>query len=377
LNVEINHSAVQAIGTDCFLSCQLYRVPFQFLVPEFISLGSARSWSQQETLRDWHALLPPSVNSTAQSHFWTRGSSYAGPGKIEYLISAVIYRATDNHRLYCIGSERREIRLRSRPWHTNFLDNSPFVEADSNCQQTLNSGLLQRSLGSLVIKPILPDLGHHFIGRLVGEDTISFEGTCAMNIEFTSHRAGTPPPRLSSTRGEMRQSTSYRPDAITLAGPLQGHRVRQSSNVEILQTKAEHWELFPDSATSQSYGAQARSHNESKRGPIAVQRLTVTWRWSTNGTFAPSFSTALMSRWYAIHVWVAYIDLNSKAGKEILCAFPTKLSVEPSCHSIDDKPLQTLPAYSASVITGESSEPWLELRDGPPSYEALSGETRS
>jgi hypothetical protein len=84
-----------------------------------------------------------------------------------------------------------------------------------------------------------------------------------------------------------------------------------------------------------------------------------------------------MSRWYAIHVWVAYMDLNSKAGKEILCTFPTKLSVEPSCHSINDKPLKTLPAYTASVVTGVPSEACLGSRDGLPSYEALSGDTPS
>lgn len=210
LNVEINYSAAQAIGTDCFKSCQLYTVPFQFLIPEFISMGFARSWSQEETLKDWHALLPPSVNSSVQSNFWTRGSSHAEPGKIQYLISATVYNATDNHRLYCIGSERREIRLRSRPWQTSLLDNAPFIEAEVSRQQTLSKGFLHRSLGNLLIRPVTPNLGHHFIGRSVNRNEISFEGTCAMMIEFTSRLAGTRPPRLTSTRGEMFQTTSYR-----------------------------------------------------------------------------------------------------------------------------------------------------------------------
>jgi hypothetical protein len=375
LNVEINYTAAQAIGTDCFKGCQLYRVPFQFLVPEFISMGFARSWNQEEALKDWHALLPPSVNSSMQSNFWTHGSSNAGPGKIQYQISAAVFNATENHRLYCIGSERREIRLRSRPWQTSFLDNAPFVEAGVSRKQTLSKGLLYRSLGSLSTRPVEPHLGNHFIGRTVSENEIAFEGTCTMEIEFTSHRSGTGPPRLTSTRGEMRQTTSYRQEAITLADPLQGHQICHSSDIEIVQTKAEHWEVGSNPIALQSCDAQARSYHESRKTMVASQRLTLIWRWSTKGSFAPSFSTALMSRWFAIHVWITYMDLDSNTAKEIQCTFPAKLSVEPSCHSIDDKPLQTLPAYSAPIYTEESSESWLESSDTPPSYAVVSGDT--
>lgn len=169
--------------------------------------------------------------------------------------------------------------------------------------------------------------------------------------------------------------SGYRNEAITLADPLQGHRVCQKSNIEIVQTRAEHWEVGSNPVTSHSCDAQARSHHESGEKLVASQSLTLTWRWSTEGRFAPSFSTALISRWFAVHVWVTYMDLNSNAGKEIQCTFPVKLSVEPSCHSIDDKPLQTLPAYSAPIFTEESSGTWLESSDIPPSYAILPGDT--
>jgi hypothetical protein len=368
LNIEIAWDAVQAIGSDQFVADQLYRVPFEFRIPEFMSTGFARSWSQQEALWNWHAILPPSVNAPVAPQFWSCGASHDGPGKIQYTVSVAVYRATQDLRLHCIGFGKREIRLRSRPWQTNLLDISPFVEAELSCQKVFTSGLLRRPLGILVCRPVTPPKGHHALGRLNGDRKISFAATFIMSTRFTSHNAKTQPPRLKSMYGEMRETTSYRPE-VTTVNPLHGHRVHHKSEIEIIQKGAEHW-VTDDVSVLHASGYE--DQNDSQGGiehPVAaLQKTAVTWTWSTHERFAPSFSTALMSRWYDVQIWVTYVDQASRTEQSLRCSFPTKLSVEPSHHSVNDNPLSSVPAYSAYASTRGRDEGWLEPSEPLPSY---------
>lgn len=77
--------------------------------------------------------------------------------------------------------------------------------------------------------------------------------------------------------GEMRETTSYRPE-VTTVNPLHGHRFHHKSEIEIIQKGAEH-RVTDDVPVL--YASGYEDQNGSQRGikhPVtALQETAVTW----------------------------------------------------------------------------------------------------
>jgi tRNA (Thr-GGU) A37 N-methylase len=336
-------------------------------------MGFARSWSQREALKEWHALLPPSFSPNSRSlgiaTLWKQNE----PGRIQYTISASSYQALDYTNVTCIGSGKREVHLRSRPWQIDLLDNTPFVDTKPSRHRSMFEDLFRRTLGALSLESPGPSRGHHFTGHLNNEGTIIFVGTLPITVRSTHQDPNIQAPRLLSVAGEIHELTTYRSEAISVANPLDGHRVCHKSKMTIARTQAGHWENGLALTAETDAEEQAETTSERVDVDTSTQKISIDWRWCATACFTPSFSTALISHWFEVHLEVQYLRPNSNATLTLRGVFPTKLSVEPSSFSVHDNPPQGIPDYKSIILASDQGWSNSIVTEDPPSYQSHDG----
>lgn len=336
-------------------------------------MGFARSWSQREALKEWHALLPPSFDSRLQSRGIVALWKQDEPGGIQYTVSASLYQALSRKNATCIGSSEREVRLRPRPWQVELLDNTPFVDTERYRYKSLFRGLFRSPLDILSLESPSCFRGRHFTGQLSSEGTMIFVGILPI-VAYSKHQEHTgQAPRLLSVAGEVHEFTTYRSEAMSVANPLDGHRVCHKSELSVVQTHASHWQNGFALAAGTSDEHQAVSTVNHMAIDTSVQKISIDWSWRADASFAPSFSTALISHWFEIHLEIRYARPDSNAPQTLRCVCPTKLSLEPSPLSVFDNPPQNVPSYESLVTT--SDQGWLDsiVLEDLPSYESCDG----
>lgn len=369
INLEIHHNALDVTGTRYPNVNQLYTVPFQFVVPELVPVGLAQTWSQTEALKEWHALLPPSFSPGVHSRGGIFNLRPDESGKVQYAISVSIFGTLGQQNSYCIGSSRREIRLRPRPWQINLLDNAPFLQTKPSRRQIFPGNFFRRSLETMSLETARPDLGHHSIGHLV-QDQISFGGTLSAKCRLKRDDTNMQVPRLLSVTGKVHEFTTYRAEAMSEARPLEGHRVCRKAELTVARTHVTHWEPEPAPETLTVNEDQPGTTFGNDIAADLTQGVTIDWKWSTGADFTPSFSTALISHWFEICLEMKYENPGPAGGSSLRCNFPIKLSVEPSLLSIDDGPLEQIPRYLALTPIAGEGELDQDSLEGLPSYES-------
>jgi hypothetical protein len=370
LNLEVEYSSMQAVQSDQLKAGQLYKIPFLFVIPEFTSMGFARTWDDEEPLKNWHALLPPSINSSTRRSCRSSAITSTTPGRIQYSIVVNAYQESSTSGVQCFGSAQREIHISSRPWQVNLLDISPFVRSSEYPRQRFTKGLLRRTVATLILKPSYPPLGYHAIGQRT-DDRISFQGEFKLIAWFKTQSGNVKMPRIAASSGRLHEMTSYRLNALSVADPFSGHSTKNVVEIQITQTHAHHWSTEED-----WYEASECPFTELASEPthtmIGSQEIVIAWRWLTHSEVCPSFSSALISRWYNARIKILYTGLDAYTTRTLECEFPIKLSVQPFYQSSEDAPIHQVPAYSEVALLLEESRVSIDnASEGPPPYNRL------
>ncbi|KAK5117925.1 hypothetical protein LTR85_008699 [Meristemomyces frigidus] len=361
LKLSFDCSATELAQEEVLRAGKSYRVPFRFMLPEQVAIGFARYWPHEEALKGWHLLLPPSTNDVVSGHAHNfAGLGQDDLGQVHYSIVATVFGppASDGP-VVAVGKCERRIQVRPRPWQINLLDNAPFadntcfLDHKSECHGAFVTGIMRKRIGELRIQPSPPDLGYQAVGNAV----------VVMEVDLL-------PPKFDSVKGELVQTALYLSTAMRMPDLKTGARSTERIPVRIAKTEASEWAL--DTAATDG-SANLRCSN-TQDGPACGseehwQDLTVHCEWSCSRQFAPSFSTALVSRWYTLPLDISYTEISSQVQKKFKSMVPIKLSVTPSRMSVIDAGIANVPRYSTFEPPRDSSEEVPDW-DALPAYSA-------
>lgn len=324
---------------------ELRNIPFRFVIPDNVSnIGFRSPGEDGKSLQSWQMTLAPSFNSsTSKQHIATLKKPF---GHIIYSISTTVCgrdgENNDGRTLVTLGQDIRQIFIKPRPSQIDLLDCRVFMPSKNiTIPQTLRTGLLRRSSGSVSLKPVAPKQGLTCVGQVTSDHINEFRHELEVllfdNLSPSKHSLV-----IKRVRGKLRMHTAYSlTPRIRIPDQLeQGtEREEKTFTLEIVRVSLHRVD-----------GPEADNANPHQ------SRVKIDWKLRCSDDIAPSFSTLLISRWHELHFKFCFVNEYTGTGfHEISLRIPVKLCLQPSEYSTNCNPMTTLPSYTTLVSWGNEA----------------------
>jgi hypothetical protein len=313
-------------------SGQTYTIPFDFVIPNYLTVHACNHKIQSDQLLDQHVLLPPTMGT------WEKDDMAPEMAHVEYSVRARVFRQSD--------LEKPQIKVMEASQNIQVLPTST-EEAPLNItkhdriytmekSKTLRKGFLSGKLGRLTAEATQPG------AAFVRPDGLAVSGTAAqIELKFDPASADIVPPKVTGVTGKVIAHTYYSSSGISTL-PNLGDWTREAVNqrrgayttsaplpaVNISKARwAQH--LVSDIRRDSGYSTQGRSQADSdsdheiekpsprgrrshgsertKTTPSSPIFHTTTLRVPINlrldkKTFIPTFHSCIASRFYTVQL---------------------------------------------------------------------------
>jgi len=382
-----------------FEAGRAYRIPFLFVVPQYLLPKVCRHHVDNDQVRDAHLTVPPSFGDKTIAG---RGQELLDDFAPE--MSNISYAVSIN----LAKSEGKPIIKARKVRITPAVDEQPPVSVEGalndytmRAEKDVKKGLLKGKLGRLVLEVAQPKSIR--LASYQSQDQASASTMVTIMLRFDPAEPRSPPPRLGSLNSKFKIQTFYASSARTsiptrkslIWDANQGVHVesislpsRHMTGIEWTHHETEEHAHLMRRASSPSdnfHPVPAASERYNGAGFYTAQIL-VPVSLPTNKVFVPTFHTCLISRVYSISI---HLGLHSVSmAPTIDLRVPVQISAEPSAEAqrrasltAEEAALEAMEADDFFVprvvspvddnLVGRSSI--TGVSDLPPDYENLAG----
>jgi len=352
-----------------------YTIPFNFVIPNQLTINACNHPVKSDRLQDHHVLLPPSTGR------WVKDDMAPEMAKVEYLIKARVLREDD------LGS--KSVRIMEAVQAINVLPASveePPLNITSQDRlyamhktKVLRKNILASKLGRLTATAIQPTPA---VLKADGQRLVS-KPTAQVNLSFEPLSAEATPPKITGVSGKVTAITYFSSGTIPTFpnlgdwnAPFASTEKRGSYSTSVglppLAAPAARWSQYLTSPTRRDsgYASESNEHSDSsaQKSKSKHQRRSST----SSGTspvyhmaslqipidlptdkkiFIPTFHSCIASRVYTLHLSLA-VAVGS-ATSTISLTMPLQVAVEGDFHQ-DGGP--DLPSFEAAVAEAEADD---------------------
>lgn len=357
---------------------QTYTVPFEFVIPNHLTVSACNHKVRSPQLLDHHILLPPSMGS------WEKDDMAPNMASVEYAIEARVFSQPDLHG--------KQVKVMEASQKIQVLPSSaeePPLSLTKHDRlytmtksKTLRKGLLSGKQGRLTAEAVQPG------AVTLGPDGHAMSGTTAqIKLTFDPASADIVPPKVTGVTGKVVAHTYYSSSGISdfpnvgdwTRDAVTQQRGAYSASASLPEVSVGHalWaqnlpsvvrrdsgystgsrsELDVEGANKSSR-RESRSHGggKTKTGVGAASPIfhTTTLRLPINlpldkKTFIPTFHSCITSRFYTLQLSLSLASGSSV--NTVSLSLPLQVAVAPDLeHGMG------LPSFETAVQEAEADE---------------------
>lgn len=375
-------------------SGQTYTIPFEFVIPNYLTVNACNHKHQSPQLVDQHVLLPPTMGAGS----WYRDDMAPQMATVEYAVKASVSRRSDLERPAVKVMEATQ-KIRVLP--TSVEDAPLSVSKNDRLYtmdktKTLRKGLLSSKIGRLTADAIQPS------AVFVRPDGQDISGTAAqIELTFDPASADVIPPKVTGVSGKVVAHTYFSSSGIGslpnfgdwTREALAQRRGSYSTSVALpsVQVSRAKWaqHLASDMRRDSGYSTQGRSMagsedsddeievekhgrsgrrshsssksaNKSKTASASPIFHTTTLRVPINlpldkKTFVPTFHSCIASRFYTLQLSVALS--SGSTNHSITLSLPLQVAV-----ASDIENGSGLPSFDSALEDNAAADQYLQPR---------------
>ncbi|KAK2731239.1 arrestin domain-containing protein [Colletotrichum kahawae] len=346
-----------------FEAGRTYTVPFNFVIPQHLTISACTHKAQSDLIHDHHMRLPPSMGS------WEKDDMSPDMAQTHYAIKARVVRQDE------LGG--RPTKVMEDAYLLNVLPSSPedpplnITKQDKGYTlsktKTIRKNIFSSKQGRITASAAQPGAVY-----LTQDGRGASEGTLMVNLNFEPASADILPPKVSTVSAKIQSQTWYGATPMTRFPNLgDSHEVyaltqqlAYQTSVPLLSATVDktHWrqQLASTARRDSGYSSDGLQGNNSdsdhSRGrrfskdsssPINhLALLQIPFKLPTSRkTFIPTFHACIVSRTYTLQLTLVVGDTK------VNLAVPIQIAVEP--------PVQQdmgLPSFDAVMAQQEEAE---------------------
>ncbi|KAF9881785.1 arrestin [Colletotrichum karsti] len=348
-----------------FEAGRTYTIPFNFVVPQHLTISACNHKAQSDLIHDYHMRLPPSMGS------WEKDDMTPDMAQIHYAIKARVVRQDE------LGG--RPTKVMEDAYLLNVLPASPedpplnITKQDKGYTlsktKNIRKNIFSSKQGRITATAVQPGAVY-----LTPDGREASEGSLMVNLNFEPASADILPPKVGSVSAKLQAQTWYGATPMTRLPNLgDSHEVYAFSQQLAYQTSVPllsatvdkiNWRQQIVSTTRRDSGYSSdgfqgshsdsdHSNNRGRRStkdrssPINhLAALQIPFKLPTERkTFIPTFHACIISRTYTLQLTVVVGD------SKVNLAIPVQIALEP--------PAQLgmgLPSFDAAMAQQEEAE---------------------
>ncbi|KAF4998538.1 hypothetical protein FDECE_11756 [Fusarium decemcellulare] len=342
-----------------FEANQTYTLPFNFVLPQELSMDRCAHKCSSPSIRARHLRLPPSMG------YWEHCDQSPCTARIEYAVNARVSRATCRAKKPSSLEASRKIKVLPI-----VLEEAPMDITDNDERYTLSKtrtirqNIFLAKSGDLTATAFQPGAV-----LLTAEGHCTSRSTLRVDLKFDPACSLAQPPSINSVDAEIHALTFFSTapiDTLPYLGTYFANRVppilnySHTNTVQTASITTPTWSQKPryhssSPPTGSGPSAGASEHHDAHRPPegkkktkeipfvyTASMDIPLKLPSAKNQLFLPSFDSCLISRAYIIH-----LDLFAGPAKtKIALDIPLQVAVE---RSFDNE----LPSFEAAVAEAQ------------------------
>lgn len=181
-------------------------IPFNFVLPSFLTLSACNHKIQSEDVREQHLCLPPSMGSWARGN-WEKDDMAPHMAEVEYSIKARVWRAADLHeRPIKVMEAIKPIQVipavpEEAPLALTSTDNSMYKLSKT---KTIRKNLISTKVGRLTVSGQQPGAV-----MLQPDGAVSRGTTALVDVKFEPVGPDVQPPKITGVSAKITAHTYY------------------------------------------------------------------------------------------------------------------------------------------------------------------------
>jgi hypothetical protein len=177
-----------------------YRIPFNFIVPSYLTIGACNHHLHSDQLQDHHVRLPPTMGS------WQQDDMAPDMAQVEYSVKARVYRLPEVEEKHIkVMEATHEIRvLPASPEDPPLSISKNDREYRMSKSKTIRKNLLSGKLGKLTATAVQPEAV-----SLLPDGRGMSSTTAHINLGFEPAAPGASPPKVTNVSAKVAAHTYY------------------------------------------------------------------------------------------------------------------------------------------------------------------------
>ncbi|WYZ45232.1 hypothetical protein EsH8_VIII_000548 [Colletotrichum jinshuiense] len=354
-----------------FEAGRTYTIPFNFVIPQHLTISACAHKAQSDYIHDYHMRLPPTMGG------WEKDDMSPDMAQVQYAIKARVVRQDE------IGGKPTKIMEDTHL--IKVLPTSPedpplnITKQDRGYSlsktKTVRKNLFSSKQGYITAATAQPGAVY-----LTADGRTASEGSVLVNLNFEPTSVDVLPPKVNAVSAKIQSHTWYSATPMTKLPNLgdsqeafaMAQQLAYSTSVPLFSTSTDKvsWRQQLASTTRRDSGYSSDGLREGSHSDSDNQRQGWSRRSSSKGsaspifhtaalkvpfklptcrkTFIPTFHACLVSRTYTLQLTVTVGD------SKINLAVPLQIALEPSMgqDSVD----MGLPSFDAAMAQQEEAE---------------------
>lgn len=337
-----------------FEADRTYSIPFHFVVPYHLPLGSCHHGDRDPAVQDEHLRMPPTLG------YWDGDDQAPEVTHIEYAIKAKLTRSrTGNDNGLSMEGKTILKVLPATPEQPPLSITSRDERYCLSITKSLRKSLLGGTYGELVAQSSQPK------AVMIQPDGLgAHDSEVKIDLEFTPTADDLAPPKLNSVTGKLISTTFFSNDSIDALlnlGPKTTYADNQvltsSTTTKLFHTPLDKlsWSEHNLPVASVNSRSSDESCKDQNKGPSrssirhhATFSLPIKLPISNKRMFVPTFDSCLISRIYILQLALCVGPTSLAMTLEV----PLQLGVE----HLDHKGNERLPSFESFTAQSDETE---------------------
>lgn len=392
-----------------FEAGRTYKFPFNFVVPQCLTISACNHHAVSDHVHDAHLLLPPTMGGSA----WEKDDMAPEMAAVQYQITARVFRERE------LGNAANTVKLMESSQAIRVLPASEeeapldITKHDKGYRlsksKTIRKSMFAGKLGRLSVSAAQP--GAIF---LASDGTAVSGSSTVLDLRFEPAAADAPPPRIVGVSGKLLARTFYSSGAMTSFPNLGDDRLTSqftgekrgsySTSVPIFadtyvgdRANSVGWSsiINPHARRDSGYSSGDRSRSRGRKDSpssttteppfIYISSLPVPVRIDGSAAerkqWLPTFHNCITSRTYALQLTVSFATPGTNASTTVTLVLPVQIAVDATADPAWAAAAAASAAAAAAAEGADEALPSFEMavfgRAQPSSMSATTGATGS
>lgn len=336
-----------------FEAGRVYRFPFNYVVPQHLTISACNHHAVSDHVHDAHLLLPPTMGGA-----WEKDDMAPEMSQVQYQVTARAYREADmNARSVKIMESSEVVRVLPASTEEAPLD---ITKHDKGYRlsksKTIRKSMFSGKLGRLTVSAPQPGAV-----LLASDGTAVSSGGTRLELRFEPASSDSSPPRVTGVAGKLLARTFYSSGAMSSFPNLGDDRLPSQFTGEKRGTYSTSVSLFArsyagDRASEVAWSSHIHAHARRDSGYSSGDRSKSRGR-KTSGAAAstaspvyhttsiavpvrisadaaarkqwlPTFHSCIVSRAYALQLTVSLATPQANAATTINLVLPLQVAVD-------------------------------------------------